>query len=451
PPPLAAAPPPRSPLAPARPRPRALWYAVLFPELQTAPSRQCSLERLAQHAGRFTSRVSLEPPAALLLEIRASLRLFGPLETLCARLEARWRELAVPARAAVAPSPRAALWFARAGEAARIEDPAALAGRLARLPLACTAWDGERLERLRAFGVRRLGELLRLPRAGLARRFGPAILDEIDEALARRAAPRRSFVPRERFVERCDFETEIESSTRLAHHLAPTIGRCARFLRERGAGVLRLDLDLRHRGAPVTHLALGFAGVTGDERRLAAVLEERLSRLTLSAPVRAARLRSAALEPLSGESLGAFAGSSAARTGTGAAPLIERLRARFGETAVYGVAAVAEHRPEAASRRVHPWNPAAAPGSATGEESVPRPVWLLAAPLRLAAPLGPERSEPPADAWRIEQGPERIESGWWDGAGIARDYYVARDAQGARLWVFQERRSGHWYLHGVFA
>jgi len=50
------------------------------------------------------------------------------------------------------------------------------------------------------------------------------------------------------------------------------------------------------------------------------------------------------------------------------------------------------------------------------------------------------------------QGPERIESGWWDGKGVARDYYVARPpSQGIRLWVFQERQSKRWYVHGVFA
>ena len=50
----------------------------------------------------------------------------------------------------------------------------------------------------------------------------------------------------------------------------------------------------------------------------------------------------------------------------------------------------------------------------------------------------------------LEQGPERIESGWWDGKGVARDYYIAR-AQGYRWWVFQERHTKNWYLHGVFA
>jgi len=73
----------------------------------------------------------------------------------------------------------------------------------------------------------------------------------------------------------------------------------------------------------------------------------------------------------------------------------------------------------------------------------PRPVWLLAEPAQLLL------SE--VQQIEVEEGPERIESGWWDGKGIARDYYIVRRTGGARLWVFQERRSRRWYVHGVFA
>ncbi len=52
---------------------------------------------------------------------------------------------------------------------------------------------------------------------------------------------------------------------------------------------------------------------------------------------------------------------------------------------------------------------------------------------------------------QLLEGPERIETGWWDGREVARDYYVARDGSGAEIWVYRERLSPHsWYLHGVF-
>jgi len=52
---------------------------------------------------------------------------------------------------------------------------------------------------------------------------------------------------------------------------------------------------------------------------------------------------------------------------------------------------------------------------------------------------------------KLTSGPERIESGWWDGGDVARDYYVAEDKSGAQLWVYCDRTSGEWYVHGVFA
>ncbi len=435
-------PPVQAPPVPAPPRLRSLWYAAVFPGMHEVPEPEAlsHLQRLARHAQRFTSLVSLEPPAALLLEIRGSLRLFGPPAALHARIDAGWEALGVRAQSAAAPSPLAALWLARAGERTLIEDAATLAGRLAGLPLACMAWDPKRLALLRALGVRRVGELLRLPRAGLARRLGPAALLEIDAALGRAPSPRRAFVACERLRERCDFEIEIVEVGALERALEPLIERCVSHLRARQAGVQALELRLRHRALPSTRLHLGFAGVTGDRRRLWGVFTERLSRLALVAPVRAAALLSGPLQILSGGC-------------DEAAPLIERLRARLGESAVYGIRRIAEHRPEAAWRRVQelPGRFAAAAAADTvpaDGDRVPRPVWLLREPLCLAAD-GTGTS--PRDGWRLEQGPERIESGWWDGMGIARDYYVARHAEGARLWVFQERRSKHWYLHGVFA
>jgi protein ImuB len=412
------------------------------------------------HAQQFTSFVSIEPPNALLLEIKGSLKLFGPVERLHADIDACWRRLEVQAHSATAPSTLAALWFARAvgrgapanGTPLYIEDLATLPGHLAGLPIACTAWDIARLQTLRAMGVTRVGELLRLPRAGLARRLGSATVQDLDIALARQFAPRRAFAPRERFRARCDFEAEIENAAYLEKALDPLIARCAKFLRERQAGVQALRLKLRHRARPATGVLVGLASVTSERRRLTDVLAQKLGRLELEAPVRSMELISGSLQPLCAGSLDIFAGLAGAGCRRDSAPqLLERLRARLGEDAVYGLVSIPEHRPEAAWRRVHELPPTGA--WRLGEkvidrdagDGMPRPMWLLDAPLPLTGGLV------------LEQGPERIESGWWDGKGVARDYYTARQSpgtpqsHGAKLWVFQERQSKRWYLHGRFA
>ena len=494
---------PPTPQTAGRVRSKQLWYAAVFPELVNMEHSAAVLQRLCLHAQQFTSFVSIEPPNALLLEIKGSLKLLGPLETLHANIDACWRRLELPAHSATAPSTLAALWLARGGDRSAghrdagcpivIEDLGMLPGHLAKLPIGCTAWDLERLQTLRAMGVTCMGELLRLPRAGLARRLGPAAVQDLDIALARQFAPRRAFVPRERFRARCDFETEIENVAYLEKALEPLVVRCAQFLRERQAGVQVLRLKLWHRAGPATRVHLGLASITSERRRLTDVLAQKLGRLELDAPVRGMELVSGSLQPLSACSLDVFAGL----TGTGAGcgrdsvpQLVERLRARLGEEAVYGVASIPEHRPEAAWRRVHELSLTSV--RRMGEkmtdrgsgDDMPRPVWLLDAPLAISLS---DMQEGHRSGLVLEQGPERIESGWWDGRGVARDYYIARQCggrtpeptpagrpqgegqdgpsqcagrkpepgtrlpQGARLWVFQERQSKRWYLHGVFA
>jgi protein ImuB len=462
--PLATAPPVTRQLAPLHSPSKQLWYAVVFPELKE-PQASGMLQRLCLSAQRFTSLVSIEEPNALLLEIKGSVKLFGSLETLHRAIDAAWQRLALSARSATAPTTLGALWLARADQQVRIEAPGLLAGVLADVPIGCTAWNPQWLMTLRSMGVTRLKELMRLPRAGLARRLSPAALVDLDIALARQAAPRRGFVPRERFRQRCDFEAEIETVGYLQKALEPLIDHCAQFLRERQAGVQSLELILRHRVIAVTRVRFGLASITSERRRLSDVLDEKLNRLELAAPVRGMELRSGPLLPLSADSLDAFVGLGG--VGRDSAPqLVERLRARLGDDAVYGLRSIPEHRPEAAWQRVRelrltdmPVTHARATSGqvrvavqvadvGVADHEMPRPVWLLAEPTPLSAA---DVGQLQRGGWVLEAGPERIESGWWDGKGVARDYYVARRTRGARWWIFQERQTQAWYLHGVFA
>jgi protein ImuB len=425
------------PASALKPRAKQLWYAVVFPELPAAQA-EVTLQRLCLHAQNFTSFVSIEAPNALLLEIRGSVKLFGSLAKLHADIDACWRRLAMTARSATTPSTLGALWLARAGRALHGDEAGMLPAQLSEVPLACTAWQAEALQTLNAMGVTKIGELLRLPRAGLARRLGPQRVQALDIALGSQPAPRRAFVAKQRFRARSDFETEIEHTAYLEKAIEPLIERCAKFLRARQAGVQRLRLRLRHREGPASEVTLGLASITSERRRLMDVAVQKLSRLELKAPVRGIELVSGSLRALSAASLDAFSGmTGSASKGRDTAPqLVERLRARLGEEAVYGFCLIPEHRPEAAWRRVRELRSTAS--EELGAAQMPRPVWLLKEPLPLPKP-------------DILQGPERIESGWWDGKGVARDYYVARRPHGAKLWVFQERRSQRWYLHGVFA
>ncbi len=431
------------------------------------------LEAVAQRGVRFTPRVSIEQPDGVLLEVRGSLRLFGGARQLCLRLRQELTNaMGATVRFAITPSPLASLWFARAGPlGARpvfVRNRDELASRLALLPLDCTRWPERSIETLGTMGVRTVGDCLRLPRAGFARRCGQELLAALDRATGRVQEPRAAYAARERFAARRDLEPEIADTARLGMVFEPLLEELCQFLRERGRGVQAIEVQLRHRDAPVTRVRLRFVQPVGAQsRHMSGLLRERLAPLVLPQPVRNVRLLSGPLIDLQADAIELFA-HDRRESGENLPQLVERLRARLGNGAVHGLACVPGHRPEAAWRAVEPAatkprarkqasSRSAAPDEVSRSAPLPlrgeraaarpgenRPLWLL------------DRPEPcDVDRLVLEEGPECIESGWWDGHDVARDYYVARNAQGARVWVFRERREttagARWFLHGWFA
>jgi protein ImuB len=118
---------------------------------------------------------------------------------------------------------------------------------------------------------------------------------------------------------------------------------------------------------------------------------------------------------------------------------LDRLVARLGEEHVHSVKAVADHRPESTWTQIT--------GRAAVEAARPRldfperPLWLLPEPKPLQSGAVPP----------LASGMERIESGWWDGGDVQRDYFIARTPQGAALWVYRDASDGSWHLHGFWS
>jgi protein ImuB len=175
------------------------------------------------------------------------------------------------------------------------------------------------------------------------------------------------------------------------------------------------------------------------------LLEERLNHWPLTAPVREIELRADDPEPLrprpSPRSL--FPELEPVEEGRGAealTALLDLLRARLGDGAVQALSNLRDPRPES----VLPAGAKAPPLKGAG----PRPLWLLDPP----EPLRHHRGLPyRGGRLTLEGERERIETGWWDGRPIARDYFIAHAGDGQRLWVYRDlREQGGWYLHGLF-
>jgi len=428
------------------------------------------LERLAIRAQRFTPRVSLVPPDGLLLEVKGSLHLFNGVAGLCSCLENECVALGMKSTLALSPTPLSALVAARCGVPFNVLGLAQLVGSLSCLPLTGLRWPPETLDRLAHMGVRTIGQVLRLPRAGFAKRFGTECLSMLDRLTGRDADLRERFRARERFRRKRDVTYELESHEAILRALEPLLRELGQFLQARQCGIVQLECLLQHRQAPATRCMLRLAAPATDAGRLGELLAERLNQLVLPEPVRSCELRSGALvrSALSSNALWQ-PGEHGGAVSVESSDLIERLRARLGPEAVYGLQVQPGHRPENAWSAIEPIEPLAPRASkappvsadlhepaGTGASRAPhppwppfsRPLWLLPAPRLLSQRGGLPRRR---GALRLLGDPERIETGWWDGGEIERDYYLAVDVHGVRLWVFRERAAPHrWFLHGVF-
>ncbi len=417
----------------------------LLPELQLLErqpfSERKALIRLAGWSLQYTSHASVQAPDCLLLELRGSLRLFGGLDALLQHIHRDLEALGYSWQSGLAPTPTGAWLLARANDAEPALDMDAFRQRLPALPVGLLPLETLQRQALKGLGIHTLEHLLSLPSRDLAPRLGRAPLLLLERALGQRPDPRPAHCPDKSYHGELELPAPAHTSEAILFALQRLIRELTGLLRGLEAGVQRLELVLDHRKHTPTRRTLGFMQACRDEERLLMVCRERLDRLQLPAPVIRIGLHACRLLPLAPEAM-ALLDARMEEQERCWRHLAERLEARLGEHCVQSLGTRPDHRPE------HAWC-TMKPGSTVNQAANPhRPLWLLATPQRLSTEGG-------LPCWQgtlvLHSAPERIESGWWDGKDISRDYYQAHASTGALLWIFRERRPPRqWFLHGFF-
>ncbi len=394
---------------------------------------------LAAWAYRFSSQVSMRYPHALIVEIAGSLGLFGPWPRFEARLRAELAALGFGHRIVAAPGPVAARALANAHDGLAVEGGAELRRELARLPVQRAGFAPEAATAFARMGLRTLGQVLALPRESIARRFPPGVLCHVDALVDGAGVALDWYRPPDRFAMRIELGYEVESSQALLFPLRRLTADLAAFLAGRDGGVQRFVLRLEHERRADTAVPVGLLAPEREAALLFELARGRLQQARMPAAVRALALVADELPAFVPAHRELF--DERPQQAMPWEQLRERLRARLGEHAVHGLSVHEDHRPEQAWRGEsvqavkpprHPLPAAAMPA---------RPGWLLRAPV-------PLRGAPP----RTLGGCERIESGWWDGDDIRRDYRVVQLRSGQRAWVYRQPggEGGDW-LQGWFA
>ncbi len=407
---------------------------ALLSQFEAIPYDRESVERwhqfLAAVAYRYSSEVSLLPHA-IVLEVSKSMGLFGPWPRLESMLRADFTDLGFRHRMSAAPTAHAAHVLTTVSDGQAVLSSDTLRNALQRVPIAKSRLPASAIAALPSMGIRTLGQVLALPRDGLRRRFGAELLAALDRLTGDLPSGLEFYRPPDTFDLRIELLHEVENQSALIFPVRRMVDDLAAYLAGRDGGVQRFLLRLEHREGRFTDVPVGLLAPERDGALLFEFARGRLEHATLPEPVLALRLIARDLPAFVPAGRDLFDERPA-----NALPIEqvrERLRARLGDGAVYRLGSTQDPRPERAQRE--------AAHDEVPIEPHPRPTWLLPRPI-------PLRGGNPI----ILAGPERLETGWWDGGEVCRDYYVIETSLGQEAWAFcaPDEQTG-WMIHGWFA
>ncbi|QEF98020.1 DNA polymerase IV [Stieleria maiorica] len=339
-------------------------------------------------------------------------------------------------------------------------------------------------------GIETIGQLLRLPRGGLARRLGDGIVKRIAEVLGEVEVPLEIHHAEQQHHSSHDLEYPTEDREIVMDRVGRLTEDIVASLAAGQRGALRVAcrMELVDR-SPLTTV-IGMFAPTQDAEHLHGLIHSSLESLRIQAPIIKITLSVLSSGPLRTQQNALFAEDALALDNDSVsdrslARLVDTLTGRLGREAVLGVRlsenplpekafrtySLTDHRTRQALRRLPAKQPASSPPARHRSGSHPprredarrRPMQLLRKPIPLTvvAATSPDAANPPRDlpTFRVEGqlhrvaefwGPERIETGWWDGPTIRRDYYRVETETGKVWWVFRELKTGDWFLHGRF-
>lgn len=436
-----------------------LWAALLLPPGPdaTLPSDE-ALRGVATWALQFTPRVAISEEAVL-LEVEGSTRLFGGKRALRDRVVQEGADQGVRAFA-WATNSLAAQAFARAGIENGFKRP--LEDLLDSLPMGVLSAVGPHHGTLSRLGCRTLGDVRRLPRGGISRRFDKDLLGAMDRAYGLQPEGHTWIDLPENFEARLELMSRVEMAPALLFGARRLLLQMCGWLAARHCGTTAFTLKWAHdsmrskEAGEGGELTIRTAEPSRNLEHLCRLLAEHLAKVELLAPV--GDLQLDAREVVSLDEKSASLLPDETQAGESLQLVLERIAARLGPERVLRPVLTDDHRLE----WMQMWQPVPKPVPRKGIDPIdmPQPTWVLPEPLKLAT-----RGHRPLyqGILHLLTGPHRVEGGWWHRLGegeqaktghVQRDYWVALSEHAGVLWVFQERLASEetaWYLHGVFA
>ncbi len=457
---------------------------ALYPDLlaldRKPETEQAYLQQLAHWAYQFTPGVVIADRNSLLLEIGSCRQLYRGTHNLLKKIQRALQQRDQHAEFGFARTPKAAWLLAQCDGKPALHndciDDNLLARQLANIPVDLLEIAGESQQALEQMGLTTLGALCDLPSAALGRRFGTVFIDYLQKVIGSIPDPQLFFAPAARFQHGLTFIDGIPSRQMLLFPMKRLLQSLDDYLRARQLLCHTLQWQL----FDAHHLQAEFSiELSRTHNRWQSLLELsriKLDQVALTAAVFSIHLMCEDFFAAAPNAQQLFPDENDEREASAA--LIDRLQARLGGDALQRIEVQESHWPELAVRSDFKNRPplrsrgggsqSETEGSSSNTTPSPyghsplgslgsyeiggakklRPLWLLPQP----KPLTHRDNKP---FWHspltLLRGPERIGNHWWQEEENERDYYIARHAHGVICWIYCERSTRCWFLHGLFA
>lgn len=411
--------------------------ATLCPHLNVLDYQESKevnqLTHLAQLAYQLTCDIAIMPPQGLLLRVSNMLAIYGELSHYWQQIQQWLGNFNYHYHYATAYSPIAAQLLAQNQYDEISQQHQSIDNALAEITIERLALAPTTIAKLQRLGINKLSQLLTVPLKELARRFDIELVNYLGKLSGELKTPVTFYQPSQIFSHYLEFNYEIHTTATLSHPLTKLFNRLEHFLVQRDALACELKLTLHHRDIPAVSLSLYSAAGEYKTQPWLALSALYLERVRLEAPVIALTLSSSQVIDKNSSGNDLFKGKQGLLSNK---ELISLLEAKLGKNMVSHLAITDQHAPEQAN------NITLALTASNGKEAVNelpklRPSYLLPIPQPLTKKIS------------LSHGPERIQTLWWTGHELTRDYYIGQTAQQQWCWVFKQP-DNRWFIHGYF-
>ena len=331
------------------------------------------------------------------------------------------------------------------------------------------------VDSLAEVGVESISQLLRLPRVSLQERFGPVVSLQISRFLGEASDPLTPLQESDLSGATHSFEMPVLSRDLdykyFRQLIESLVHQCLRPLVVTNRGVSSLQVRLGTNGVRgSTILEVGLYKPTAKASHLVDLVMLRFERTHLPREITGVSVEVLSADALPCRQQTLFR-SPVQSDMSQFEILLNRLTSRLGSGAVVEPRLLSDIQPEAswvAAPVVHVMGTSGSCRSGHSHESKKtqvsksvvgpsRPIFLLSRPQLLEVSSLGVHGLPVRFSWKGRvhmvmriRGPERIETAWWRGPTVRRDYYICETNRGGRFWIFRGLQRQAWFLHGTY-